>query len=560
MATLSRPKRWDTPFSPDMTDEEVQKLLEFKEIAAIDKEKFPASTPLEGILKNDARTVNYQSGDIVIREGDYGNSAFLILSGDLRVVLSPGLPDEMLGRTKIKKKSFLEALSQLWKKTIIPEVRDTERYRDRSLRRGSDSSTAQVFLQDVPAVLDSNKTATLGPGALFGELAALGRLPRTSSVFAETSATVLEIRWQGLRELRKYDDGWREAIDKRYRENALNAFLRATQLFSHLNDDTLQAVADTALFETHGKFDWHVTYNKMKDLDNASVIKEEPVIASEGDYPDGLLMIRAGFARVSVKKGNGRQTLTYLKAGDYYGDDELYRAWKGEENVSLKVTITALGYVDVLRVPSNSIEEHLFSHWEASNEKDVAPLDTELFDQTLADGSLREWTVQERFINGTQTMMINLDRCVRCDDCVRACSDTHQGNPRFIRHGKTFDHWMVANACMHCADPVCMIGCPTGAIHRDLSGGMVIINDDTCIGCETCANSCPYSNIRMAEIRDSEGRFVVDPENQKPILKATKCDLCAGQRMGPACVFACPHEALKRVDFREAFSGVFEGK
>ena len=458
MATLSRLKRWDTPFSPDMTDEEVQRLLEVKEIAEIDRDKFPVSTPLEGILKNDARTVRYEAGDIVIREGDYGNSAFLILSGDLRVVLSPGLPDEMLGRKKIRKKSFFEALSQLWKKSIIPEVRDTERYKDRSLRKTSDSGVAQVFLQDVPAVLDSNKTAVLHPGALFGELAALGRLPRTSSVFAETAATVLEIRWQGLRELRKFDEGWRSAIDKRYRENALNAYLSATELFSHLDDTKLQAVADSALFETHGKFDWHVTYNQMKDMDNASVIKEEPVIAREGDYPDGLLMIRAGFARVSVQKGNGRQTLTYLKAGDYYGDDELYRAWKGENNVTLKVTITALGYVDVLRVPSFSIEEHLFAHWEDKNKTDFEPSKANLFDQTLADGALREWAVQERFINGTQTMMIDLDRCVRCDDCVRACSDTHQGNPRFIRHGKTFDHWMVANACMHCADPVCKIG------------------------------------------------------------------------------------------------------
>ena len=62
-----------------------------------------------------------------------------------------------------------------------------------------------------------------------------------------------------------------------------------------------------------------------------------------------------------------------------------------------------------------------------------------------------------------------------------------------------------------------MIGCPTGAIHRSVSGGMVIINDDTCIGCETCANSCPYSNIRMVSIRDEVGSFITDPQNQKPM-------------------------------------------
>jgi len=110
---------------------------------------------------------------------------------------------------------------------------------------------------------------------------------------------------------------------------------------------------------------------------------------------------------------------------------------------------------------------------------------------------------------------------------------------------------MVANACMHCADPVCMIGCPTGAIHRSLEGGSVVINDDTCIGCQTCANSCPYSNIRMASIRSDDGQFLVDKENHNPILKATKCDLCSGQITGPACEYACPHDALKRVDFHQ---------
>jgi Fe-S-cluster-containing dehydrogenase component len=116
---------------------------------------------------------------------------------------------------------------------------------------------------------------------------------------------------------------------------------------------------------------------------------------------------------------------------------------------------------------------------------------------------------------------------------------------------------MVANACMHCADPVCMIGCPTGAIHRTEQGGMVVINDDTCIGCGTCANSCPYDNIRLVEIRDMDGNLLLDRDTQRPIQKATKCDLCATNPGGPACVRACPHDALRRVDFdtEEVFRG-----
>jgi Fe-S-cluster-containing dehydrogenase component len=167
------------------------------------------------------------------------------------------------------------------------------------------------------------------------------------------------------------------------------------------------------------------------------------------------------------------------------------------------------------------------------------------------DTETLETLVEHRFIMGTSTMLIDLDRCVRCDACVEACAKGHNNNPRFIRHGRTFEHYMVANACMHCVDPVCMIGCPTGAIHRNTEGGQVMINDDTCIGCATCATNCPYDNIRMVEVRDQHGGFIVDEDTKKPIVKATKCDLCFDQPGGPACQRACPHDALQRFDMQD---------
>src|SRR5262249_30718074 len=146
------------------------------------------------------------------------------------------------------------------------------------------------------------------------------------------------------------------------------------------------------------------------------------------------------------------------------------------------------------------------------------------------------------------TMIIDMDRCTRCDDCVRACAAAHDNNPKFARHGMKIDHYMIANACMHCIDPVCMIGCPTGAIHREPLTGQVVINDNTCIGCATCASSCPYNNIRMVDIRDDTGNFILEKDTNLPILKATKCDLCVDQLGGPACQRACPHDALIRTD------------
>jgi len=542
---MERPQRWDEPFGADMTDVVVEQLLARPEFAAIQAQKFPPHTPLAGILKNDTRIVNYMPGDIVVREGDYGNSAFLVLHGKLRVVIRPGLPEQMLGRRPGYKKGFFEALSQLWTNRRIPEVRDAGRFVQKGLRKDQDSTTSRVFLQDVPAVLTEQKTALLEEGSLFGELAALGRVPRTSSIFSESVAQLLEIRWQGLREIRKYDEGWRRMIDERYRANALKVHLRSTPIFKDLDMDTLEKVASQTLFETYGSFDWQYSYKQLMSQDMAHR-GGAPVIARQGDYPDGLLMVRAGFARVSARLGNGERTLTYLGVGDHYGLDELYDSWSGKTSVSLETSLTAIGYVDVLRVPVHILEQHVFERMRPPEQRLSAGTA-----KPLANDGVLEWVVEERFTNATRAMLIDLDRCTRCDDCVRACSSTHDGNPRFVRTGKTFDHWMVTHACMHCADPVCMIGCPTGAIHRTLQSGTVVINDDTCIGCGTCANSCPYDNILMVGINDVRGKAILDPVDQKPILKATKCDLCTEQIGGPACVRACPHDALRRVDFRD---------
>ena len=127
ISTQVRPQRWDEPFGALMTDVDVDRLFKAPEISAIEENKFPSHCSLKGILKNDTRIVKYSAGDIVIREGDYGNSAFLVLGGTLKVVLFPGLPADLLGRTTLKKKTFWQALKQLWGKHKFPEVRNAQK-------------------------------------------------------------------------------------------------------------------------------------------------------------------------------------------------------------------------------------------------------------------------------------------------------------------------------------------------------------------------------------------------------------------------------------------------
>ncbi len=559
---MERPRRWDAPFDPAMSDAVVDALLARPEFSAIEASRFPAAAPLRGIVQNDCRIGVYRPGDIIVREGDYGNSAFLILAGDARVVLPPGLPRDVLGRAADKKRTAFSVLRDMLTHSTIPETRDTSLYRSAAERlRGAGEARdsllsvpdpARLFaggapapgVTPLPALADQFKTQLLPPGTLFGEIAALGRVQRSATIYAETECRVVEMRWQALRDIKNRDDTWRERIEQGYRDNQLRTHLAEHPLLAGVEQKALQKIADLTLFETYGSFEWNLGFKSGK-RDERLVPGSEPTVAQEGDYPDGLLLVIGGFGRVSIGLGHGARTLTYLRVGDTFGLDELTEAWKNGQDCAYETSLTALGYLHVLRIPSSVLAEFVFPRLPANKKRliDAAA-------RPIADDAFLEWSVEQRFINGTKTMLIDLEKCTRCDDCVRACADTHGGNPKFIRHGQTLGNWMVANACMQCVDPVCMIGCPTGAIHRTTEGGVVVINDLTCIGCGTCANACPYDNIRLVPIRETNGRQVLDPASREPILKATKCDLCASVPSGPSCERACAHDALKRVDIQ----------
>jgi Fe-S-cluster-containing dehydrogenase component/CRP-like cAMP-binding protein len=558
---IPRPRRWDEPFG-ELTEADVDALLRIEPFCRMDAGTFPASSPLRGILLGDTRIGRYEPGDLVVREGDYGHSAFLVLSGTVRVVLER-LDAQLLGRDMPPRRSWRQAVAQLWQNARLPEVRritGRENSSNDAVGTRNDDAGARVFLQDVPRLLEETGTVQLGPGELFGELAALARTQRTATVFADGPAMLLEIRWQGLRDLMRRAPELRAHVDQLYRENSLRVHLRETPLLNDLPPHQLEEVAAATVFESYGNFDWYTDFGPTRRRDPNDQLAAEPLIAAEGDPPAGLLLVRSGFARLSRRHGHGQRTLAYLGKGQVFGLAELAESYKTGEVVPLRCSLRAVGYVDVLRIPRAVVLEAILPHsrmrinelpFQSAIRKEFTRRGGPSEIDGRVDPRVLEFFSDHRFLNGTQTMLVNLDRCTRCDDCVRACAATHDNNPRFVRQGPKHDQLMVANACMHCIDPVCMIGCPTGAIGRDADSGTVWINDRTCIGCSTCANSCPYEAIRMVEIREPGGAFLVDEATQQPILKATKCDFCAGQITGPACQHACPHDALVRLDMSD---------
>ena len=106
---------------------------------------------------------------------------------------------------------------------------------------------------------------------------------------------------------------------------------------------------------------------------------------------------------------------------------------------------------------------------------------------------------QMGLFQGSKLLVIDLDSCTRCGDCVQACVETHDdGASRLFLDGPRYDRFLVPSACRNCLNPVCMIGCPVGSIKRGENGQIEIY--DWCIGCSACADQCPYDSIQMHDL------------------------------------------------------------
>ena len=162
-------------------------------------------------------------------------------------------------------------------------------------------------------------------------------------------------------------------------------------------------------------------------------------------------------------------------------------------------------------------------------------------------------------------MAIDLSRCIGCNTCAVACkvsnnlpkdvwwnvvhtegrdfADTSKGT----YGGEMQLSWLPVN-CMHCENAVCEEVCPTGAtVKRD--NGIVTVDEETCIGCKSCMEACPYDVRRLIE---NEPEYYLELPIGDPAAKShkggtvEKCDFCAGRidrGEKPACMELCPGRA-----------------
>ena len=382
-------------------------------------------------------------------------------------------------------------------------------------------------------------------GSIFGEVGLISGRRRGATVRTNSGAIVIEIPRNAALKLMATVPAAKRAITKISTERQL------LQMFgSGLTPEDLVEVLEKS---------------EIKQVSAGDTI------INEGEEGYDIFVIRQGSMVVEKQIGGKPVFLSYLPAGSYVGEMALIDG--GRRTATVRAAIKS----EVIRIDGDAFRRLLEKKpdlMEMAKREMASRQRLTSFVEAKKDGfggvvdmysSVASFLLENGIGEATDVLLIDENLCVGCDNCERACADSHEGLSRLDREaGKTFAHLHVPTSCRHCEHPHCMADCPPNAIHRGPDGEVFI--DDTCIGCGNCQRNCPYGVIRMEKVPPRKPSLLawliagigpgpgepskkwtekrVSPETPK---KAVKCDMCAGISGGPACVRACPTGAAIRV-------------
>jgi len=437
-----------------------------------------------------------------------------------------------------------------------------------------------VYVRDAAG---QKKIGELAPGTCFGEMSLLAGIERnaTISVPANQKAVVLEVSRPALRLLRKLKT-FGNILDDTYRAHGFGRVLEelSTVTGKPLVGPLAEELQRSARFMVYGK---------------------NHLLCKEGDPIDRVILIKSGWVRRShgvlfhaatpeVVMGIDETIgVDFLGGGNCLGLEGVVQPGTWKYGASL------MARTEVLEIPLDQfstdpeLRRQLVAAFSPlSTTGSALPLNIdELPDLNALKAAEEE--IATGIVDGTNVLVMDMDLCIRCGNCSLACHKVH-GQSRLLRRGiqierpvtigkKRLQHALVPQVCMHCADPECVTGCPTGAIFRDARGD-IDIDAGTCIGCYDCATQCPYDAITMvprttmtpkrhgfiSKLRTAIS-FKTDPPpavEASDDLVAIKCNLCEATPLNPpgargkaySCEENCPTGALVRVDPIEYFSEI----
>ena len=390
-------------------------------------------------------------------------------------------------------------------------------------------------------------TVPIGKGKIFGEVGLISGRRRGATIRAGTDCILVEISRSAALKLMSAVPAAQREVTRTTTERSL------LQIFkSGLTPEDLTDVIASAKVET---------------------IRAGQAIIKEGETGDDIFIIRSGSMIVEKSIGGKPVFLSYVPAGSYVGEMSVIDG--GPRTATVRAAVKS----DVIKLSGESFRALLDAKpgLTARLREDMSSrtqLNTFIESKKDSFGGVVEmYSGIANFLldNGvgeaTDVLLIDEKLCVGCDNCEKACADSHDGLSRLDREaGRTYAHLHVPTSCRHCEHPHCMADCPPNAIHRGSTGEVYI--DETCIGCGNCQRNCPYGVIRMDKVPPKkpwlinwllfgQGPGPGEPDKKwsykhakkgvEAPKKAIKCDMCTGQSGGPACVRACPTGAAIRV-------------
>ncbi|MCB2106309.1 MAG: cyclic nucleotide-binding domain-containing protein [Rhodobacteraceae bacterium] len=394
---------------------------------------------------------------------------------------------------------------------------------------------------------DSSIMVKLPPGAFFGEMGLISGRRRTATVVATKDCVLLETPRRTMLKLIQSVDSVRRTLDQ-------TAIGRQVQ--THLAPG--------------------VPLEALKDLvENAEIVRFKPgeTIFRQGDQGDDMHLIRSGSCTVSMRVAGRDIVMSYVPSGNYIGEMALL------SDAPRSATVKAAHATETIRIKGDTFKELLDNQpkLKASVEAKFREriMQNEQMQRRPEAGNIIQFLIDQGVGEGTDVLLIDESLCVHCDNCEKACAETHGGISRLNREaGPTFATIHVPTSCRHCEHPHCMADCPPNAIHRAQDGEVYI--DDSCIGCGNCERNCPYGVIQLAAAPDVKFNlfnwllFGTGPgpgeemkyakahhDGQTPSDKqkrAVKCDMCKDISGGASCVRACPTGAAIRVSPEEFMS------
>ncbi|TMC20751.1 MAG: cyclic nucleotide-binding domain-containing protein [Chloroflexi bacterium] len=407
--------------------------------------------------------------------------------------------------------------------------------------------------------------AVLQRGEFIGEYGILTGLPCpvTARVLAPT--VLLKVPEQVMQRMMELAPSVKHFFERYHEARSVELVMKRLALFQGVRDADFKDMARRVQFRTYDR--------------DVPIFSEAD---KEATAREPLCIILEGFVKVARRTSAGmghnrtdERIIAYRQGGDYFfgGRDSL-----GDGRAISVTTINRtrvaifVGRLEQYRSMANMAQVMTgpLSSVRVDEEKP--------FSEAEARASLRS-LVGEGVVEGTDVLVIDLDKCVHCDKCVEACTRRH-GHSRMNRSGMVVGNISIATACRQCQDPVCML-CNRAGIARLPSGEVYIT--ESCIGCGICAERCPYHNISIISLTEEEEtksndslwqrftRFfsegagkeqgkkllpmvtasspnepsMTDPLETMRKKVAVKCDLCAGYN-NQACVQACPTGAAFR--------------